>query len=77
MVNSLENITNLLEVKTVFKTENKKMMMVLLWGDWKGFQKRDDKFYSFTCTDTAYIPDLSVKIFSVTNVLTKGFNLTS
>ena len=36
MVNSLKNTTNLREVKTVFKTRNKKMMVGSLWGDWKG-----------------------------------------
>ena len=30
-----------------------------------------------TCTDTAYIPDLSVNIFNVTHALTQGFNLMS
>ena len=29
------------------------------------------------CTDTTFIPDLSVNIFSVTRALTNGFNLTS
>ena len=29
------------------------------------------------CTDTEYIPDLSVKGFSMTHVLTKRFNLMS
>ena len=29
------------------------------------------------CTDTAYIPDISVNIFSVTRALTKIFNVMS
>ena len=28
-----------------------------------------------TCTDTSYIPDISVNIFRVTHALAKGFNL--
>ena len=68
---------NLIEVKTVFNTGNNKTMMGLLRGYWKGYQKRDGKFYQVTCTNTAYIPDLSVNIFSVTRALTKGFNVKS
>ena len=30
-----------------------------------------------TCTDTAYVPDLSVNIFSVARELTKGFYVKS
>ena len=48
----------------------------LLQGNRKEYQKRDGKFYPVTCTDTVYVPDLSVNIFSVTRVLTKGFNVT-
>ena len=68
---------NLIEVKTVVNTGNNKTMMGLLWGYWKGYQKRDGKFYQVTCTNTAYIPDLSVNIFSVTRALNKGFNVKS
>ena len=53
------------------------MMMGLLWGYWKEYQKRDGKFYLVTCTDTAYIPDLSTHTFSVMRALTKGFNVMS
>ena len=77
MVNSLKNITNLREVKTVVKTGNDKMMRGSLQSDWKGYQKRDGKFYPVTCTDTAYILDLSVNIFSVTRVLTNELNVKS
>ena len=51
--------------------------MVSLQGYWKGYHKIDGTFYPVTCNDTAYIPDLSVKIFSVTCAFTKGFNMTS
>ena len=47
------------------------MMTVSLQGDWKGYQKIDGKFYPVTCIDTAYIPDLSVNIFSVKRALTE------
>ena len=77
MVNSLKNTTNLREVKTVVKTGINKTMTGLLRGDWKGLQKRDRKFYLVTSTDTAYIPYLSVNIFSMTRALTKGFNVMS
>ena len=70
-------MTNLQEVKTVAKTVNKKTVMSFLRGDCKGYHKIDGKFYPLTCTDTAYIPDLSVNVFSVTRVLTKGFNVMS
>ena len=70
-------MTNLREVKTVVKTGNKKTMTGLLQGNWKRYQKSDGKFYPVTCTDTAYIPNLSVNIFSVTCTFTKGFNMTS
>ena len=40
MVNSLKNMTNLRELKTVFNTANKKMMMGSFRGGWKGYQKR-------------------------------------
>ena len=43
----------------------------------KGYQKRDGKIYPVTCNDTAYIPILSVKCFSVTRVFTKRLNMTS
>ena len=70
-------MTNLLrEVKRVFKTGNKKTMMVSLRGDLKGYQKRDGEFYPMTSTDTAYIRDLSLNIFSVMHALTKGFSVT-
>ena len=62
-------MTNLREVKTVVNTGNKKTMMVSLQGNWKGYQKIDCKFYQVTCTDTEYIPDLSVNIFSVTRCI--------
>ena len=39
MVNSLKNMTNLQEVKTLVNTGNKKTMTGLLKGDWKGYQK--------------------------------------
>ena len=77
MANNLNNITNLLGVKTAVKTWNKKIIKVLLWGYWKGNHKRDGKFYLVTRTETSYIPDLSVNIFSMTHALTKGFNMTS
>ena len=77
MVNRLKNMTNLREIKTVFNTGNRKMMTVLLRGDWKGYHKINDKFYPVTCNDTAYIPGLSVDIFSVMRALTKGFNIVS
>ena len=70
-------MTNLLEVKTVVKTGNKKKMTGLLWGDWKGYHKRYSKFCPVTCTDTAYIPGLGVNILSVTHALTKVFNVIS
>ena len=70
-------MTNLREVKTVVKTGNKKTMTVSLRGNWKGYQKRDGKFYSVTFTDTVHIMDLSVNIFNSTRVLTKGLNVTS
>ena len=44
MVNSLKNMTNLRELKTLVKTGNKKTMTGFLQGDWKGYQKRDGKF---------------------------------
>ena len=68
---------NLREVKRVVRRGNKKSITGSLRGDWKGYQKRDGKFYSVMCTDTAYIPDLSINIFSMTRALTKGFNVTS
>ena len=77
MVNSLRNITNLRELKTVVKTGNKKMMTGFLRVDWKGYHKRDGKLYLVACNDTAYIPDLGVNIFNVTHVFTKRFNLMS
>ena len=52
-------------------------MTGLLQGDWKGYQKRGGKFYPVTCTDTEYIPDLSVNIFSMTRAFTKLFNVLS
>ena len=70
-------MTNLREVKTVVKTGNKKTMTGLLRGNWKEYQKIDDEFYPVMCTDTAYIPVLSVNISSVTRVLTKEFYMTS
>ena len=48
-----------------------------LRGNCKGCQKRYDKFYPLTSTDTAYISALSVNIFRVTRALTKGFNVMS
>ena len=71
MVNSLNNMTNLRELKTVVNTVNKKTMMGLLQGDYKVYQKRDVKLYTVTCTDTAYIPYLIVNNLSVTHALTK------
>ena len=77
MVNSLENMTNLREVKTVVNTGKKKTMMGSLQSDWKEYHKRDGKFYQVRCTETAYILGLSVNIFSVTGASTKVFNVTS
>ena len=48
-----------------------------LRGNWKGYHKIDGKLYPEMCTDTSYIPDFSVNIFSVPRALTKGFNMTS
>ena len=76
MVNNLKNMMNVLEFKKMVKIRNKKTMTVLLWGNWKGFQKRDGKIYLVMCTDTAHIPYLRVNIFSLTCALTKGFNMT-
>ena len=77
MVNSLENTKNLREVKTVVKTDKKKIITGPLQGDWKEYQKIDGKFYSVTCTETSYILDLSVNIFSVTHALIQRFKVTS
>ena len=77
IANSLKNMTNLRESKTVVDRGNKKMMTGLLRGEWKGYQERYGRFYPVTCTDTVYIPDLSVNIFSVTCALTKGFKAIS
>ena len=68
-------IINLQEVKGVVKTGNKKMMAGLLPCAWNGYQKRYGKLYPVTCTDTAYMPDLSINIFSVTGELTKLLNV--
>ena len=76
-MNSLKNTTNIREVKTLVNTGNKKTVMASLQGNWKIYQKRDGKLYLVTCTDTAYILDLSLNIFRVTRALTKSFNLTS
>ena len=77
MVNSLKYMTNLWEVKIESKTGNKKKLTGYLSGDCKRYQKIYVRFYPVMCTDTTYIPDLSVNIFSVMHVLTKGFNVTS
>ena len=69
MVNSLKNMANIREVNTVGKTGNKKIMMGSLQRDWKRYHKRYGKIYTVTCTDTVYIPDLSVNIFSVAHSL--------
>ena len=52
MVISHKNMTNLLEVKTVENNRNKKMMTGLIQGYYKGYQKREGKFYLVTCTET-------------------------
>ena len=51
-------------------------MMGSLWWEYEGYHKKDGKFYPVTSTDTSYIPDSSVNIFSVTHAFTKGFNVT-
>ena len=53
------------------------MMMGSLQVYYKRYQKIYCKFYPVTCTDTAYIPDLSVNLFGVARVLNKGFNVMS
>ena len=58
------------------KTGNKKTMTGLLRGKWKGYQKIYGKLYPVTCTETAYIPYLSVNIFIMKRALTKGLNVT-
>ena len=68
-------MTNLREEKIVFNAGNKKTMTGSLRADWKGYHKIDVKLYPVKCTDTAYIPALSV-FFGVTCALTKGFNVT-
>ena len=73
MVNNLKNMTN----KKIVKTGNNKTMMGLLRGDWKVYKKINGTFYPVTCTDTSYIPDLSVNIFSGTRALTIEFNVMS
>ena len=40
--------------------------------DWKGYHKIDGKLYQVVCTDTEYITDSILNIFSVTHALTKG-----
>ena len=77
MVNSLKNMTKLQELKIVVKKENKKVIMGSLQGYWKEYQEIYCELYPVTCIDTAYIPALSVNIFSVTHTLTKGFNVMS
>ena len=76
MVNSLNNMTKIRELKTLVNTGKKKTMTGQLQEDWKGYHKRDSKVYPQKCTYTAYISDLSVNIFSVTCALTKGLNVT-
>ena len=51
--------------------------MGLLQGDWNGYHKINGILYLVTCTETAYIPGLSVNILSMTRGLTKGSNMTS
>ena len=50
--------------------------MGLLQGDWKEYQKKYGRIYPVTCTDKAYIPDLSVNCFRMTFVLDKWYNIT-
>ena len=76
MVNRLKNMMNLRELKTMVKIQNKKTMTGLIWGNWKGCQKRDGKIYLVMCHDTSYILYLRVNILSVTCALTKVFNVT-
>ena len=57
-------MTDLRELKTVVKTGKNKTVTGSLQGNCKGYQKRDGKLYPLVCTDTAYIPDLSVNIFN-------------
>ena len=57
MVKSIKNKRKLQEAKTVVKTGKNKTTMGSLQGDWKGYHKRDGKFYPVMCTDTSYILD--------------------
>ena len=68
---------NIGEVKTVVNIGNKEMMTGSFWGDCKRYHRIENKFYLVMCTDTVYIPDLSVNIFSAMRASTKGFRMTS
>ena len=77
LVNILKNITNPKEVKSVSNSRKKKTVKGCIWGNWKGYNKIDGGLYPVMCTATAYIPDLSVNIFSVMHAITKEFNMTT
>ena len=77
MVNILINTKNIIELKIVVKTGNNKTTIFSLQEDWKGYQKRDSKFYMVTCTDKSYISYLDVSIFSVAHAFTKASNMAS
>ena len=51
--------------------------MGLIWGDWKGYQRRGGIIYPVTCTDTSHIPGISINIFNMNPGMTKGFDLIS
>ena len=59
------------------KKVNKKIMLGSLQGNWTVNQKIYGVLYAVMCKDTAYIPYLSVNIFSMISAVKKLFNAMS
>ena len=77
MVNSDKNVKNLKDAKiqvTVIDSTNLTGVKPI---NWPGYQIRDGNLHRLTLSNTDIIPGLHANIFSLTQALQKGFQVTS
>ena len=70
-------MTNLKDTESQVTLEDSRTLTGKKCGGWHGYQRRDEKIHRMTLSNTVVITGLHANIFSMTQPLQKGFQVTS
>ena len=70
-------MTNLKDTESQVTLEDSRTLTGKKCGGWHGYQRRDEKIHRMTLSNTVVITGLHTNIFSMTQPLQKGFQVTS